>query len=367
MKHKHFLSFLLSAVVVVGFQLLATGTGREYYLTQLTTSAYYAVVVMALSLLMGYAGQVSLGHAAFFAIGGYTTAVLTTTNIGTSTAPWFFVCKRLGVLVAREVYGREVVSAAPFAAFVVAMLVAAVAAMVIGYPSLRLRGHYLAMATLGFCLIVSRIVVATRFFGAADGIHGVPPWYLFPGFALSGAMNRVGNYYFAWGFALVVLWLLLNLVHSRAGRALRAIHDSELAANTMGVDTARYKLKTFLLSAVLAAATGSFMTHYNRGIGPSEAGALKSVRYVALVAAGGMANLWGALVVSTVLNFLSDRGYFGTFDEAVFGSLLITIVSVTPEGPLRPLGMWFRRWLMRVKKGTLTTQKCSEKRGEQPG
>jgi len=84
------------------------------------------------------------------------------------------------------------------------------------------------------------------------------------------------------------------------------------------------------------------LTHYNGGIGPSEAGAMKSVRYVALVAAGGMANLWGGLIVSAVLNFLSLRGYFGTLDHAVFGIILIAIVSLAPEGPLKPLGNWIR-------------------------
>lgn len=338
--------------MAVCIQMLTTVAGREYYLTQLTTSAYYAVVVMALSLLMGYAGQVSLGHAAFFAIGGYISATLTTVNLGAPDSVWLTFCRRVGLVTSRMLYGYEVVSATPAAAFVVAILVALVTALLIGYPALRLRGHYLAMATLGFGLIISRIVVATRLFGAADGIHGVPPWRILPGLALCGSENRIGNYYFAWAFALAVLWFLLNLVHSRAGRALRAIHDGELAANTMGVDTAAYKLRVFLLSAILTAAAGSFMTHYNRGIGPSEAGALKSVRYVALVAAGGMANLYGALVLSVVLNFLSDRGYFGTFDEAVFGILLIAIISLAPEGPLKPLADWFRR-LARISTGFL--------------
>jgi branched-chain amino acid transport system permease protein len=102
-------------------------------------------------------------------------------------------------------------------------------------------------------------------------------------------------------------------------------------------------LRVFVLSAVLAAAAGSLMTHYTAGIGPSEAGAMKSVRYVALVAAGGMANLWGVLVVSTLLNFLSLRGCFGTMDQAVFGAILIAIVSLAPDGPLRPAVAWLRR------------------------
>jgi branched-chain amino acid transport system permease protein len=227
---------------------------------------------------------------------------------------------------------------------VVALLLTAVVAAAIGYPSLRLKGHYLAMATLGFGLIVYRLLVGTPLLGASDGITGVPAWSLGFGLSVSGKSGlRVPNYYLACTLALGVLVLLTNLVNSRIGRALRAIHSGELAANTLGIDTGRLKLQVFIASAVLAAAAGSFLAHYNEGIGPSEASAMKSVRYVALVAAGGMANLPGALIVSTALTFLSLRGWFGTYDSAVFGTILIGIVSLAPEGPLKPLGAWIQR------------------------
>jgi branched-chain amino acid transport system permease protein len=129
--------------------------------------------------------------------------------------------------------------------------------------------------------------------------------------------------------------LLTNLVHSRVGRALRAIHGAEDAANAMGVDTARYKLNMFVLSAALAALGGVFLTHYNGGIGPSEASIMKSVRYVAIVAVGGMANLWGALIMGVLLNFLSLRGSFGSYDDAVFGLILLAIMLFAPDGLLR--------------------------------
>jgi branched-chain amino acid transport system permease protein len=142
--------------------------------------------------------------------------------------------------------------------------------------------------------------------------------------------------------------LLRNILVSRVGRALLAIHDRELAANAMGINTAAYKLRAFVLSAVLAAAAGVFFTHYTAGIGPSEAGAMKSVRYVALAAAGGMANLWGVTAVSTLLNYLSLRGLFGTYDHAVFGLILIVIVALAPAGPLQPVGRMVRRWGQRL-------------------
>ncbi len=108
--------------------------------------------------------------------------------------------------------------------------------------------------------------------------------------------------------------LLLNLVQSRVGRALRAIHGAEDAARAMGVDTAAFKLRTFVLSAALAAVAGVFLTHFNGGIGPSEASIMKSVKYVAIVAVGGMGSLWGTVATSVILQFLSLRGYFGTLE-----------------------------------------------------
>jgi branched-chain amino acid transport system permease protein len=131
------------------------------------------------------------------------------------------------------------------------------------------------------------------------------------------------------------MFLLVNLIGSRAGRALRAIHGNEAAAQAMGVDTGRYKLHLFALSAMIAAVAGVFMTHYSGGIGPAETSVMKSVRYVAIVAVGGMANVWGALFAGTVLNFLSLRGFFGTYDDAVFGAVLIAAMLFAPNGLLK--------------------------------
>jgi len=340
------LPFAILALAAALAQLSLRTLGIEYCLTQLTMAIYYAVVVLGLCLLMGYAGQVSLGHAAFFAIGGYTTAFLTTHDFSAiQTASWTGILKQAHVLVAREnLYGGSTLSCSPWAAFILAMLLTLAVAHLIGYPALRLRGHYLAMATLGFGLIVNKIVLGTALLGAADGIQGVPDWHLAPGLTVSGKRAlRVENYYVAFGLMLAVLALLRNLVRSRAGRALLAIHDRETAANALGVDTASDKLRAFVLSALLAATAGVFFTHYTGGIGPSEAGVLKSVRYLALAAAGGMASLWGAAAVSIALNFLSLRGLFGTYDNAVFGAALILIISLAPEGPLQPLGQWLRR------------------------
>jgi branched-chain amino acid transport system permease protein len=201
---------------------------------------------------------------------------------------------------------------------------------------LRLRGHYLAMATLGFGTIVYRLVLGSHVFGEADGISEVPGFPLWGGLVFDGSRaHRVAAYYFTWLVVGTCVVLVLNLVNSRVGRALRAMHGNEEAAQAMGVNTARLKLGLFVFSAVLAALAGVMLTHYNGGIGPSEASVMKSVRYVAIVAVGGMANVWGTLTASMVLNFLSLRGYFGTFDDAVFGATLVTMMLFAPEGIVR--------------------------------
>jgi branched-chain amino acid transport system permease protein len=327
---------LIAAVTAV--QLTTMLTDTHQYLTQLTMSGYYSLVIIGLCLLIGYAGQISIGHAGFFAIGGYTSAFLTTYDLLPYKDNAFMsVLSRAGLLVsAEDLYGGQVLHLHPWAACLVAIILTVMVAYAIGGPVLTLKGHYLAMATLGFGTIVYKIVLGTEKFGAADGISDVPGFMLMPGIEVSGKLSsRIMNYYIAWGMVVIGMILLLNLVHSRVGRALRSIHGAEDAANAMGINTAGYKLNMFVLSAVFAAIGGVFLTHYNGGIGPSEASIIKSVRYVAIVAIGGMANLWGALVMGFVLNFLSLRGYFGTYDDAVFGLILILIMLFTPEGLLR--------------------------------
>jgi branched-chain amino acid transport system permease protein len=330
---------LALAAAVVAVQLLTSAAGAGYYLTQLTMAAYYAIVVIGLSLLLGYCGQISMGHAGFFAIGGYTTAVLTTRNLASLAGrPIVALLDRGGLLVAgRDSYGVPVLHLSPWIAFAAAMAVTAAVALLIGLPVLKLRGHYLAMATLGFGTIIYRVALGTRLLGEADGITGVPPFPLLPGLAVSGSFGaRVSNYYIAWALVLIGMTLVSNLVDSRIGRALRSLHGGEEAAGAVGVDTARVKLAVFVLSALYAAVGGFFMTHYNAGIGPSEAGVMKSVRYVAIVAIGGMSNVWGALILGVVLNFLSLRGAFGTFDDAVFGLALIAIMVLGVDGGALP-------------------------------
>ncbi len=294
---------LALVLLVVAVQLILSAAKLEFYMTQLTMSAYYTLVALGLSLLMGYAGQISLGHAGFLAIGGYAAAVIA----GLGIAAW--------------------------ASIPVAVVATAAAALLVGIPVLRLRGHYLAMATLAFGIIVLRVLQGTPIFGGADGLSNIPAYPLFAGLAITGRKAlRVQNFYMAWGMVAIGLLAAINLVNSRVGRALRAIQGNEDAAAAMGVNVARYKLAIFVLSAVYAAVGGACLVHFSAGIGPGEAGVMKSVRYLALVAAGGMGSLGGTLAVSAALTFLSLRGAFGLYDDAVFGGILLLIMLFAPNG-----------------------------------
>lgn len=348
---RKYLQILALTACVVAIQFLTAWADKTQYLTQLTMAGYYSLVIIGLTLLMGYTGQISLGHAGFFAIGGYVSAFLTTYNLlpHQETA----VVKALsaaGLLRAgKDLYDADILVVHPWAACVAAILLTLVIAYIIGRPVLKLKGHYLAMATLGFGTIIYKVVLGTGLLGAADGLSDIPAFTLVPGLSVSGkSAVRIQNYYIAWGLVILGVLLLVNLVHSRVGRALRAIHGAEDAANAMGVDTGRYKLQMFCLSAVFAAVGGVFLTHFNGGIGPSEASIMKSVRYVAIVAIGGMSNLWGALTMGVVLNFLSLRGYFGSYDDAVFGLILVAIMLFAPEGLIR--GGLIRDILARLKR-----------------
>ena len=335
---KRYYPVLLLAAAIIFIQILTMITGKAYMLTQMTMSAYYVLVAVGLCMVMGYAGQISLGQAGFFAIGGYTTAFLTTIDFSAKTESTIYkLLDTFGLLISKEtLYGDTIIHLSPWVSFIISVLIAGIAAYFLGVPVLRLKGHYLAMATMGFGIIIYRIVLGTKIFGEADGISNVPSFNLFPGLNISGDFNsRISNYYIAWVLVIITLLLLINLINSRVGRALRSLHGGEDAADAMGVNTAKYKVIVFVIGAVLASVAGVFLTHYNGGIGPSEAGVTKSVRYVAIVAVGGMANLWGTLIMGLVLNFLSLRGVFGHSDDAVFGIILVLMMMFMPDGLIR--------------------------------
>lgn len=256
-------------------------------------------------------------------------------------------------------------SASPWTAMLAGVLITGVIAYLIGARVLRLKGHYLAMATLGFGIIVEIIfrqwTAVTG--GSSDGIFGIPtiafvdglpgPLRAFFQFLGGGALDaRQQYFYLVWGFVLVALVLAVNIVRSRVGRAFRAVHGSEVAAESLGVDTERYKVQVFVLSAAMGSVAGSLYAH-NAGIGyvsPSEFSFMVSVQLVVMVVVGGMASVWGALFGAAAIQMLKNRildlstahpTVFGLslkgLDPIVFGAILIVVMIVLPQGLVRGL------------------------------
>jgi branched-chain amino acid transport system permease protein len=301
---------------LVGFVALIVAAlplaiANNYFYDVAIQVAFNAVVCVGLNLLIGYAGQVSLGHAGFFGLGGYGAALL----------------------VSR--YGWTSLPALGAAALGVALL-----AFVVGRPILRLKGHYLAMATLGLGVIVS-IVLATedRITGGPDGMQ-VPPFAVF-GFALQG--ERIW-YWIAGGALVLATWIASNLIDSPTGRALRALHTSEVAAEVAGIDSARYKLLAFVVSAVFAAVAGGLAAFYAGFITPAKASFFHSIELVTMVVFGGMASTPGAIVGAAILTVLPQvLTVLKDYEMVVFGALLMATMIFLPRGIVPTLAALRRR------------------------
>jgi branched-chain amino acid transport system permease protein len=257
---------------------------------------------MGLSLLMGYAGQISLGHAAFLGIGAYASGILTTK------------------------YGLH-----PLAAFLAGIILSAGIAVLVGKPTLRLKGHYMAVATLGFGEIVFvAFNELSSLTGGPSGLSNIPP-LSFGGLAIEG----IPFLYLVWGMVFLILAFSLNVINSRVGRALRAVHGSELAANAMGVDAARYKLKVFVLSAVYASMAGSLYAHFLAFISPNAFSLMFSILLLMMVVIGGSETIWGAVVGAAILTLLPEylRG-LEDFEILVYGAILLAVLLFMPQGIL---------------------------------
>lgn len=259
-----------------------------------------AIVCVGLNLLIGYAGQISLGHAGFFGLGAYSSAIL--------TATWGWP-PTLALL-----FGMALVGALAFA---------------VARPILRLKGHYLAMATLGLGIIIS--IVLNQEVGLTGGPDGMPVG----SFALFGLRVK-GEWAWYWlvgGCLLATVWLALNLIDSPIGRALRAVHGAEIAAELGGIDTRHYKVLVFVLSAVIASFAGSLFAHYTGFLTPDEATFLRSIEFVTMVVLGGMASVFGSVVGAAILTALPQLlTALHDYEHAAFGLILMLVMIFMPKG-----------------------------------
>jgi branched-chain amino acid transport system permease protein len=294
-------SFSKSAILFVGAVLLMAIVRNPYHVGILIFLGMNLMITIGLSLLMGYAGQISLGQAAFFGIGAYTTGILTT-KLG---FPIYLSCP-LSILVTVSI------------------------AFAVGIPTLRLRGHYLAMATLGLGEIVHIVFnELLSLTGGPSGFGNIPLIRIF-GMELD---NDYKYYIFVWAIVAFILFLSLNLIDSRVGRALKAIHKEEQTASTIGVNTSRLKLSIFVLSAGYAALAGFLYAHFVTFLSPGTFSLRFSVLLVTMVAVGGMGNIWGAVIGTAVLTLLPEYlRFFKDFDILIYGVILISIMILRPEG-----------------------------------
>lgn len=281
-----------------------------YYLGILIVTGLYGITAVGLCLLVGYAKQISLGQAAFYGLGAYAS----------------------GLLVVR-------LEVPPWLALPVAVVAAMAIAAVIGYPVLRLEGNYLAMATLGlgivFTVVLREWIPVTAGPSGFSGIPALPFPRIFPG--------TEGNMlWLVWIVVLGLVALALALVNSRWGRTLRAIGDSEVAAELLGIDVARWKLGIFTLSAGYAAVGGALYAQYVTFLSPEPFGFVFSLELLVMAVVGGVASVWGGLLGTFVLVALAEilrrslppwlPGSSGELEPVLFGVVLILMLVLRPSG-----------------------------------
>jgi branched-chain amino acid transport system permease protein len=302
-------------------------SGRVVTIDTMIRIGILTIVVVGLNLLMGYAGQVSLGQAGFYALGAYASGVLTT------------LASRHGMLS-----GIADTWWWPWLAIIIGMLLTGLFAYLVGKPILRLKGNYLAMATLGLGMILYILAgQLSALTGGYDGLTGIPRLRI-GDFALWPAQRY---YFLVWGAAIAVIVVGLNIVHSRIGRALRAIHTNETAAETSGVDTEHYKILALVISAMLASLAGSLYAHFQSAVSPSPFGFKASVELVTMAAVGGLSSIWGAplgvAVMFVISNLLQSqletifhiRG--GEYELIIYGLVLVLIMIFMPKGVISSL------------------------------
>ncbi len=285
---------------------------NNYHLMVLNVAALNILVVVGLNLLIGYAGQISLGHAAFFGLGAYISAVLTTT------------------------YGFPI-----WPTILLAMVITGMVAFAIGIPTLKLEGHYLVMATLGFNVIVYIVMIQLEpVTGGPSGFSGIPRLQA-AGFIFDSDRKI---YFLLWAVSIGSLLLSLNLIHSRVGRAMAALSQNEIAARCTGIDTERYKVKIFVLSAVLASLAGSLYAHYLTFISPGTFSFFYSLQVVTMVLLGGMGSLWGSLFGALLLTLLPEALHaVKEYNVLLYGLILMVALVFFPQGLFPGIAAVLRR------------------------
>jgi branched-chain amino acid transport system permease protein len=269
------------------------------------------ILAVSLNVVNGFTGQFSIGHAGFMAVGAYTAAKITT------------ALRDVLLLGLPAVISDQLVFALALAA---GMAVSAAAGLLVGIPSLRLRGDYLAIVTLGFGEIIRVVIENTAFLGQATGISGLPQLtsIVWVGMAAIGTVS-----------------MARRLLVSTQGRALLAIREDEVAAEAMGVDTVGYKVRAFVISAAFAGLAGGLLVHYIMLVTPRMFTFVKSIEVVVMVVLGGMGSVTGSMLAATLLTVALEwlRGV-DQYRMVVFSFLLIVLMLTRPSGLFGTREVW---------------------------
>lgn len=281
----------------------------QYLFTLFILIGIYSIITVGLSLLIGYTGQISIGHAAFFGIGAYISGVLTTKY---EMSAW--------------------------GAMLIGMVVTFCLAYIIGIPVLKLKGHILALATIAINVIVYILLLGlSEYTGGAGGLVGIPNLSLF-GIDLG---NQLYFYYFLWGIAFLVILFSMNIIRSSIGRLLRSIHDSEIGTETLGINAAKYKVMIFAISAAYASLAGSLYAHYINFIAPPTFYITFSILLLVMVMVGGVHSIWGAIIGTTAIMFLNEFIRFiahnylnvsGEIEIVFYGLIIVLVMIFMPKG-----------------------------------
>lgn len=313
-RHTRLIGYGILGLLLLSWPLLTGGKSFLSYTASLV--GIYIVLSLGLNILTGYAGQISIGHAAFMAIGAYTSALLTVRGV-----PFWF-------------------------ALPIAGAAAGAVGWLLGFPALRLHGHYLAIATLGFAAAVQQII--TTWDGVTGGHMGLkvgkPSFFGFP------LNTDVRFYYVTLAFVAVMVLLSVNLLRSRVGRAFKAVRDSEVAAQAMGISLARYKTTAFGISAAYAGLAGSVYAHMIGYIGPADFTVGLSLNLLAAIVVGGLGSVPGSVyggAFIALLPMLFSR--VKNLPYVLTGAVLIAVVIFLPYG-LASLGFEVRRLVSKFRR-----------------
>jgi branched-chain amino acid transport system permease protein len=306
-------TILIASLVASFLFWLVSSRMDPYYLDVLTKIGINVILAVSLNLINGYTGQFSLGHAGFMAVGAYGAAAVTM-----FAGPKFL----LHVPANFQTAATDVLFVG---ALIIGGLAAAAAGFLVGAPSLRLKGDYLAIVTLGFGEIIRVIFRNIDSLGGALGLNGIPPYT---------------NIFWVLAVAVICTYVVVTIVHSTYGRGFLAVRDDEVAAEAMGLNPTRYKIVAFVVGAFFAGMAGGLYGHYTLSIDPKGFDFMRSIEIVVIVILGGMGNTAGVIAAAVLLTLLPE--FLRTFDQyrMVFYSLLLIVLMLT-----RPQGLfaWKRR------------------------